>query len=83
MKYRVDILRSAEKEMARFPVRTMERIKAAIRALADNPRPRGCRKLKQDIYRIRVGDYRIVYIVDDRRREVDVTAVADRKDAYG
>jgi mRNA interferase RelE/StbE len=49
-------------------------------ALQDDPRPRGCRKLFDDIYRIRVGDYRVVYKIDDESKEVVVGKVARRRE---
>ena len=55
-----------------------------IELLATNPRPAGCRKLEgaEDLWRIRIGDYRVIYSVDDARRIVDVSAVRHRSDAY-
>jgi len=56
---------------------------AALAALQDNPRPHGSRKLAaSDQWRTRVGDYRILYRVDDPAREVTVTRVAHRRDVY-
>jgi mRNA interferase RelE/StbE len=60
-----------------------ERIRVAIDALAVEPRPRGAQKLAgRDDYRIRVGDYRVVYAVDDRERLVLVARIARRRDVY-
>jgi mRNA interferase RelE/StbE len=52
--------------------------------LAANPRPAGCKKLKgyKNRWRIRVGNYRVVYAIDDGRMSVDITRIADRKDVY-
>ncbi len=59
------------------------RIAAAIEALADEPRPHGVVKLAgRDDFRIRVGDYRIVYAVDDAERVVLVARIAHRRDVY-
>ena len=49
-------------------------------SLGDNPRPPGCRKLVENIYRIRVGDYRVIYKIDDERKEVVVGKVARRRE---
>ncbi len=58
-------------------------IKTAIYSLAANPRPHGCKKLKgRDGYRIRVGDYRIIYNIFDNILTVDVVALGHRKDIY-
>ncbi len=56
----------------------LERVLARLRALADDPRPPGSQKLSGDIYRVRVGSYRIIYLVDDGERRVDVGAVRRR-----
>jgi mRNA interferase RelE/StbE len=60
------------------------RIDQKILALADNPRPPGCKKLQgyRDHWRLRVGDYRIVYIIDDKVKRILVTRVAHRRDVY-
>jgi mRNA interferase RelE/StbE len=62
----------------------MLRISEAISALADDPRPEGNEKLEgtDDGFRIRIGDYRVIYRVDDKERQVKVTDVLPRKDAY-
>ena len=58
-------------------------IKGAIAELADNPRPHGYKKLKgEDAYRIRVGDYRIIYEIEDNIILVTVVSVGHRKDVY-
>jgi mRNA interferase RelE/StbE len=56
----------------------------AIERLATNPRPKGCRKLEgaDNLWRIRVGDYRVIYSVDDARRIVDIIAIRHRSEAY-
>ena len=52
----------------------------AMLALEDDPRPRGCRKLFDDIYRIRVGNYRVIYRVDGERKEIVVGKIAHRRE---
>jgi len=82
--YRVLLERTAEKDLARLSSETHDRIVAAIRALATNPRPLGCRKLtgsKSD-WRIRVGDYRVIYEIADEIRVVRVNRVRHRREAY-
>lgn len=61
----VRLARSAEKELERLPASAVKRIRGAIHALADNPYPRGSKKMvgKEDTFRIRVGEYRVVYEV--------------------
>ncbi|MBI2152691.1 MAG: type II toxin-antitoxin system RelE/ParE family toxin [Candidatus Rokubacteria bacterium] len=55
-----------------------DRIRSAIRSLASSPRPQGAKKLESDLYRIRIGRYRVVYSVDDRAREIIILKVAKR-----
>ncbi len=76
--------RTATKELADLPVVVVNRIVPAIKKLGENPRPPGCKKLKggQDTWRIRIGDYRVVYIIEDVIRIVDVRSVGHRKDIY-
>ena len=84
MSYRVEIKKSAQKEIAALPKRDQRRVMSAIADLADDPRPKGVRKLvdADDAYRIRVGDYRVVYQVAGRILTVFVVRVAHRKDVY-
>jgi mRNA interferase RelE/StbE len=76
--------RRAEKVLRRLPQDTLRRIDRAITALATNPRPPGCKKLAgyQNLYRVRVGDWRISYAVEDDRLIVLVLEVAPRGGAY-
>ena len=82
--YTVAVKRSALKELKRLPAKVATRVSAAIASLADDPRPAGCKKLKRydDLWRIRSGDYRVIYSIADEVRVVEVRRVADRKDAY-
>lgn len=83
MRYAVEIKRSAEREMNRRPAEIHRRISERILALEDNPRPLGSRKLRGgDAYRLRVGDYRVLYTVDDQARRILVYGVAHRREAY-
>lgn len=84
MSYRVELSRSADRELwhVHEPLRT--RLFKAIKALGDEPRPSGCKKLigSKDGWRIRVGSYRILYTIQDVLRIVRVESVGDRKDVY-
>lgn len=84
MKYALIIKKSAEKELLALPRESAVKIKSAIEALADNPRPKGCKKLsgKADDYRIRIGSYRVVYTISDREVTVWIIKVAHRKEVY-
>jgi mRNA interferase RelE/StbE len=77
------ILPRAQKELARLPEREYERIRDAISALAETPRPPGCLKLSgREGWRIRVGDYRVVYEIDDKANTLTVLQVGHRRDVY-
>jgi mRNA interferase RelE/StbE len=81
--YQINIKPSAEREMRAVPANALRRVDAKIRGLADNPRPHGCVKLASlEGYRVRVGDYRIVYTVDDAARVVEIIAVDLRERVY-
>ena len=81
--YTVLIKRSAEKEMDGLPARTFERVAKAIFKLERDPRPKGSNKLRgvQD-YRVRVGEYRVLYSIDDDKHVVKVIAVGHRREVY-
>jgi len=83
-KYGVTLTASAERELHELPAQVVARIIARIERLSAIPRPSGCKKLKggDNEWRIRVGDYRIVYEIDDKGKAVDVTRVAHRREAY-
>ena len=83
MKYTVLIERYAQKQILKLDKKIIPVIKTAIASLADNPRPHGYKKLKgEDAYRIRVGDYRIIYEINDNTIIVTVVSVGHRKDIY-
>jgi mRNA interferase RelE/StbE len=83
-RYSLEIKPSAGKELDALSDALFARIDRKIVTLADNPRPAGCKKLRgyKDQWRIRVGDYRILYTIDDAEKRVDITRVAHRKDVY-
>jgi mRNA interferase RelE/StbE len=82
--YSVVINSSAQKELDALDDTVFRRIDRKILALAENPRPAGCKKLKgyRDQWRIRIGDWRVVYFVDDSAKRVSVTRVAHRREVY-
>ena len=82
--YLVTLADSVRKELRDLPSHVIERVLSKIRELAGDPRPSGCKKLHgyNDYWRIRVGDYRIVYTVDESKKLVDITRVAHRKEVY-
>ena len=82
--YTVVFARSAGKELRSLDSRVALRILKRIEALSGNPRPAGVLKLEgaQDLWRIRVGEWRIVYRIADNQRLVDITAIRHRREAY-
>ncbi|MBI2878614.1 MAG: type II toxin-antitoxin system RelE/ParE family toxin [Candidatus Rokubacteria bacterium] len=83
-KYRVVLALSAERDLQDLPRAVRERVVSAIDRLAENARPRGVRKLRgtMDLWRVRVGDYRVIYHIDDSGRLIDITHIRHRRDAY-
>ena len=79
-KYDVLLRSRAEKQLDRVPYADHPRIVRAMIALGTNPRPPGSRKLLDDIQRIRIGQYRVIYKIDDERKEVVVGKVARRRE---
>jgi mRNA interferase RelE/StbE len=83
--YTVKIDKRVKKDFKSIPVQEIERIKSAILELSNNPRPDGCTKLKgkrNDYYRIRVGNYRVIYSIQDEILLVLVVLVGHRKEIY-
>ncbi|MCA1631356.1 MAG: type II toxin-antitoxin system RelE/ParE family toxin [Acidobacteria bacterium] len=82
--FEISFARSARKELESLDDKFVNRIFPKIVALSRQPRPGGCRKLvgEENLWRIRVGDYRVIYEIDDARRIVDVIAVKHRSKAY-
>jgi mRNA interferase RelE/StbE len=83
-KYSVEVKPPARKELEALPDELLARVVRKLDALGDAPRPAGCRKLKgyEDQWRIRVGDWRVVYIIDDAAKLVSVTRIAHRREVY-
>lgn len=83
-RYILDIKPSAQKELEHLNDAFFARLVPKIESLASVPRPSGCTKLRgnKDLWRIRVGHYRVVYIIDDRRKLVSITRIAHRRDVY-
>ena len=82
--YEVLIERTAERDLQSLPHSIFNRIVPRIRALAGNPRPSGCHKLtgSRNDWRIRIGDYRVVYDIDDARKRVRIFRVRHRREVY-
>ena len=76
--------RSAAKSLNKLPQQVFNRIIPHIRSLIGSPRPAGCRKIvgTYNDYRIKIGDYRVVYEIDEVNRRINIMAVGHRKDVY-
>jgi len=84
VKYEITLAGSAEKEYNLLPKNIQVRITKEIDSLQENPRPYGIVKLKgkEDIFRIRVGDYRIIYCINDKKHLIDVIYIRHRREVY-
>ena len=82
--YSISFVRSARKELESLPVPLLRRVLTKIEGLSKNPRPVGCKKLlgSQNLWRIRIGDYRVVYSVIDREVRIEIITVRHRSQAY-
>ena len=81
--YRVVLKRDAERELRRIPQPDLQRIVRKIAALASEPRPVGSQKLSTlERYRLRQGDWRIAYEIDDQARLVTVVKIGNRREVY-
>jgi len=82
--YRVEVARRALRVLSSLPRREQQRIRAAVDLLAEQPRPPGAVHLvgEPHAYRVRVGDYRIVYEIFDNRLVIQVVRIGHRKDVY-
>lgn len=78
--YQVLLRRRVEKQLDRAPYADHPRIVEAMLALEDDPRPHGCRKLFDAIYRIRVGNYHAIYKIEDEQEEIVVGKIARRRE---
>jgi mRNA interferase RelE/StbE len=81
--YKINYKHSVDKDIRSIPDIELKKIVKRIQTLATNPRPRGCEKLtEQNKYRLRQGDYRILYLIDDNELIVRILKVGHRKDVY-
>jgi mRNA interferase RelE/StbE len=82
--YTISFIRSAHHDLSRLDKKIVARIFPKIEALAIDPRPPGCRKLQgaDSLWRIRVGDYRVIYSILDQELVIEIVTVRHRRDAY-
>jgi mRNA interferase RelE/StbE len=83
-KYTLLVKPSARKELDALNEKLIARLVPKLEALSTNPRPSGCTKLRgfRDLWRIRVGDYRAIYAIDDETKRVEVMRIAHRREVY-
>ena len=82
-KYKVFIRASASKELAVIPKKSLQKTVDRIRCLEENPKPVGCEKLSaQERYRLRQGNYRIVYSILDNEQTIHIVKIGHRKEVY-
>jgi len=83
MPYTVKLKRSAEKELDNLPKKIHDKVINILLSLKENPFPQNFKKLRgREGYRIRVGDYRILYLIDESAKNIEVVSVAHRKEVY-
>jgi len=82
--YSVEVKPSARKELESLPDNVLARVLQKMNSLRTAPRPAGCKKLKgyRDQWRVRVGDWRVVYIIDDAAKLISITRNAHRREVY-
>ena len=82
--YEVVVSKSAEKKLASLPKNIIEKIVPVLILLEENPRPIGCKKLKgyTNLWRLRIGNYRVIYSIEDVIKLVDIREIGHRKDIY-
>jgi mRNA interferase RelE/StbE len=82
-KYKLIIKKSAAKELADIPKKDLQKIVKRIKSFSENPRPVGSQKLSaREQYRVRQGDYRIVYSINDKDLVVDIVKIVHRREVY-
>jgi mRNA interferase RelE/StbE len=83
-KYKIEISSSAEKALKKIPRKDLIKVIETIQKLGIDPKPLGCRKLsgEEDVYRVRQGNYRIIYEVEDKKLLILVLKIGHRKDTY-
>lgn len=83
MTYKISILRKAQKQLAKIPANDYKKVKNAILDLAQDPRPAGSKKLKgRSAWRIRQGDFRVIYEIKDEQLLIIVLNIGNRRDVY-
>jgi mRNA interferase RelE/StbE len=84
MRYSLLFAPSARKELQSLPLNNAARILQKIEQLTENPRPPGLKKLKGpgNLFRLRIGEYRVIYEIDDKNQRVDISVIRHQSEAY-
>lgn len=84
MTYQINFVKKAHKELSDIPEKQAKKIYRAIYSLTENPRKGDCKKLKDSVneYRPRVGDYRVLYVIEDKIKIVEVYRIGHRRNVY-
>jgi mRNA interferase RelE/StbE len=80
--YQIEVTRAAQRDLASLPKSVFKRVDAKIQSLSEDPHPRGSKKLEDNLFRVRVGDYRIIYQVISGRIVVVIVRVRHRREVY-
>ena len=78
--YQIELPKRVSKQLDKIPNRDYPSISKAIQSLKETSRPTGCKKLLESFYRLRVGDYRVIYWIDDENKTIIITKVERRKE---
>ncbi|MFM8741469.1 MAG: type II toxin-antitoxin system RelE family toxin [Cytophagales bacterium] len=83
--YSIRFKKSAEKELEKLPAPAIKKISKAVDALSTNPRPVSSKKLegqKESLWRIRIGDYRVIYLIEEVVKIIEIRRIGHRRDVY-
>jgi mRNA interferase RelE/StbE len=80
--YQIEVTRAAQRDLARLPKSVFKRVDAKIQSLSEDPHPGGSKKLEDNLFRVRVGDYRIIYQVISDRIVIVIIRVRHRREVY-
>jgi mRNA interferase RelE/StbE len=81
--YKIELRRLAQRSLDKLPARDFNAVLRTVKALPDSPRPKGVEKIKSaGLWRVRQGDYRVVYCIDDSRKLVTIVRIGQRREIY-
>ena len=78
--YRIELPKRVARQLDKIPNKDYPSVSRAIQNLEETPRPTGCKKLTESLYRVRIGDFRIIYWIDDKSKTIVITKVERRKE---